>query len=99
MNRAPHTVTPITTRAAIEERFFLGLRLNRGVDIEELRQELDFEMAGVCESVIRRCVYEALLEEQGTAVRLTARGRLLSNEVFARFLAEESEETKWEPVT
>jgi len=27
-------------------------------------------------------------------VRLTARGRLLSNEVFARFLSEENEENK-----
>jgi oxygen-independent coproporphyrinogen III oxidase len=94
MNRAPYTVTPITARAAIEERFFLGLRLNRGIDVEGLRQELDLEMAGVCESVILQCVQAGLLEEQGTAVRLTARGRLLSNEVFARFLVAESEETK-----
>jgi oxygen-independent coproporphyrinogen-3 oxidase len=99
MNRAPHSVTPVSVQAAIEENFFLGLRLNRGIEIEGLRQELDSEMAGVCESVIRECVREGLLEEQGTTVRLTARGRLLSNEVFGRFLVGESEETKWEPVT
>jgi oxygen-independent coproporphyrinogen-3 oxidase len=99
MNRAPHSVTPVRLRAAIEESFFLGLRLNRGIDIEGLRQKLDSDMAGICESVIQQCVQEGLLEEQGTKVRLTARGRLLSNEVFGRFLVGESEETKWEPVT
>src|SRR5450755_2929829 len=37
MNRSPHTVTPVSAQAAIEESFFLGLRLNRGVDLEQLR--------------------------------------------------------------
>ena len=33
MNRAPHKVAPVSARAAIEESFFLGLRLNRGIDL------------------------------------------------------------------
>ena len=33
---------------------------------------------------------DGLLEQQGAILRLTARGRLLSNEVFARFLIEET---------
>jgi oxygen-independent coproporphyrinogen-3 oxidase len=94
MNRETHTVTPISARSSIEESFFLGLRLNRGMDIEELRRELDPEMAQVYESVVQQCAQEGLLEEQDAALRLTARGRLLSNEVFARFLIAEIEETK-----
>jgi oxygen-independent coproporphyrinogen III oxidase len=89
MNRAPRTVTPVSARAAIEEGFFLGLRLNRGIDIEGLPQELDPEMVAVWESAIHQSVQEGLLEQQGATLRLTARGRLLSNEVFARFIAEE----------
>jgi len=42
------------------------------------------------ESAIQRCVQDGLLERQGATLRLTARGRLLSNEVFARFLTEET---------
>ena len=99
MNRAPHTVTPVSAQAAVEECFFLGLRLNRGVDLELLRKEfrpyLRRENVATWESAIEQCVHEGLLEEQGATVRLTGRGRLLSNEVFARFLAEETkEETK-----
>jgi oxygen-independent coproporphyrinogen-3 oxidase len=120
MNRAPHTVTPVSAQAAIEESFFLGLRLNRGIDLERLRTESrfweghdfsravnaagmtalaaeatrasrqEFTPVATWESAIRQCVQDGLLEQQGTTLRLTARGRLLSNEVFARFLIEET---------
>jgi oxygen-independent coproporphyrinogen III oxidase len=89
MNRAPCTVTSVSAQAAIEESFFLGLRLNRGVDIQGLRLAPDPEMAAAWGAAIQQSVQEGLLEQQGTTLRLTARGRLLSNEVFARFLAEE----------
>lgn len=89
MNRTGRTVTPVSQEAALEECFFLGLRLNCGVDLERIREEFGGERLARCESVIDECVDDGLLEEQGTKVRLTGRGRLLSNEVFARFLMEE----------
>jgi oxygen-independent coproporphyrinogen III oxidase len=96
MNRAPHTITPVTQPAALEESFFLGLRLNRGIDLQRLSSEFGSEIVAVKECAIQQSLDDGLLEQQGTILRLTARGRLLSNEVFARFLAEEQ---KWEPVT
>ena len=92
MNRRPHTVTEVSRRAAIEEAFFLGLRLNRGIDLDELRTESAAEAAQL--EAIRECVDDGLLERRGATLRLTPRGRLLSNEVFARFLIGEKEETK-----
>jgi oxygen-independent coproporphyrinogen-3 oxidase len=99
MNRTPLTVTPVSPQAAIEESFFLGLRLNRGIDLKSLMKlfkdcHSDPEIAGgevpvVWKSAIQQCVQDGLLERQDSTLRLTARGRLLSNEVFARFLAEE----------
>jgi oxygen-independent coproporphyrinogen-3 oxidase len=88
MNRAPHVVTPVSAQAALEESFFLGLRLNRGVDLERLRARFGADNLVACESAIEECCREGLLEQQGTTVRLTSRGRLLSNEVFSRFLSE-----------
>lgn len=100
MNRVPLTLAPVSEQAAIEESFFLGLRLNRGLDLEALSfPEVHEQESAVWESAIRDCVRDGLLERQGTTVRLTAQGRLLSNEVFARFLVEEKGETKWEPAT
>jgi putative oxygen-independent coproporphyrinogen III oxidase len=89
MNRGPLVVVPIPEQAALEESFFLGLRLNLGVDLDRLRADFSPESVASCESTIEECIREGLLEKTGTAVRLTSRGRLLSNEVFARFLIEE----------
>ncbi len=144
MNRDPHTLTPVDEEAALEEKFFLGLRLNRGIDLESLRSsqkhaansenregldlshtprgespegpdithaaerenreghdfsraaeapakaalaaEADNHLPGALEAAIRESIEDGLLEQQNSVLRLTARGRLLSNEVFARFL-------------
>jgi oxygen-independent coproporphyrinogen-3 oxidase len=94
MNRAPHTVTPVSVQSAIEESFFLGLRLNCGIDLEGLWREFGRDAVATEESAIQPCLEDGLLEQQGSVLRLTPRGRLLSNEVFARFLIEEAEETK-----
>jgi oxygen-independent coproporphyrinogen-3 oxidase len=91
MNRSPLTVTPVSKKSALEESFFLGLRLNRGVDMERIRDKFEEKESAPCESAIGECVAEGLLERQGIMIRLTARGRLLSNEVFARFLTEGTE--------
>jgi putative oxygen-independent coproporphyrinogen III oxidase len=89
MNRGRRAVTPIPERAALEESFFLGLRLNRGLDLETLRSEFSRESMAACDSMIEECVSDELLERRGNRIYLTPRGRLLSNEVFAKFLTEE----------
>jgi coproporphyrinogen III oxidase-like Fe-S oxidoreductase len=53
------------------------------------QQKFSPETVGAWESAIQQCLREGLLEQLGATLRLTARGRLLSNEVFARFLVEE----------
>ena len=78
-------VTRIDKRLALEEAWFLGLRLNRGVELS--RVESEFGAAALDGKALL-----GELESSGLAViengwlRLTARGRLLSNEVFSRFL-------------
>ncbi len=92
MNRAPHTVTAVSTRAAIEESFFLGLRLNRGLDLDALRRDFSADAIAIFEPATDECLEQGLLEKCGATLRLTHRGRLLSNEVFAKFLIAENTE-------
>jgi len=82
---APLKTTPVSWAEAREEAFFLGLRLNRGVDLQAiaLRLGLSEELA----NTLAQLCAEGLLEREGEVVRLSERGRLLSNEVFQRFLA------------
>ena len=63
-----------------EERFFVGLRLSEGIhpQPEEWRR---------FDAPITRFVNEGLLARDGDRLRLTNRGVLLSNEVFAEFIA------------
>lgn len=69
------TADPIVERTHAvkeEERFFLGLRLREGIDAADV-PHLHFEDDGLLERVDGR-------------LRLTRRGVLLSNEVFAEFI-------------
>ncbi|HEY2497294.1 MAG TPA: radical SAM family heme chaperone HemW [Candidatus Angelobacter sp.] len=77
----------ISKEQALEERFFLGLRLNDGTDLRQVREEFSAAVEKYDET-IAELVSEALISRSGETLRLTPRGRLLSNEVFERFIAE-----------
>src|SRR6476646_4828493 len=78
---ADFKVSTVSAEQALEESFFLGLRLNRGVDLERLREEFGDGVVKFRAS-INELVEEGLLIRSGENLRLTNRGRLLSNEVF-----------------
>jgi oxygen-independent coproporphyrinogen-3 oxidase len=80
--------TPITSHAALEETFFLGLRLNRGVDLEEVAAKFGGSAVAVFTETISEFVEGGLMDREDSWIRLTPRGRLLSNEVFERFISE-----------
>jgi oxygen-independent coproporphyrinogen-3 oxidase len=87
--KAPSTTaSSITGAQALEESFFLGLRLNRGVDFAQLRSEFG-EVTNAYTPVIDDFLAAGLLKRTDDNLQLTPRGRLLSNEVFARFIREE----------
>jgi oxygen-independent coproporphyrinogen-3 oxidase len=69
-----------------EEAWFLGLRLNAGVEVAALQQEFGTEIVALAMEVVEQLAADGLLDSDGKTVRLTARGRLLSNEVFQEFL-------------
>ena len=69
-----------------EEAWFLGLRLNRGVSIAALREEFGNHLVAPALQTVATLAEHGLLATDGEIVRLTARGRLLSNDVFQEFL-------------
>lgn len=69
-----------------EEAWFLGLRLNRGVEIAALEREFGDKPVAAALSVLPRLEEDGLVTVADGSVRLTPRGRLLSNEVFQEFL-------------
>jgi len=84
----------VSSVAALEETFFLGLRLTCGVDVYQVAAKFgEATIAGFSEP-IADFVRAGLMERQGDVIRLTPRGRLLSNEVFERFLSVQSGEVR-----
>ncbi|MDR3772665.1 MAG: radical SAM family heme chaperone HemW [Terracidiphilus sp.] len=69
-----------------EEAWFLGLRLNRGVEGPALEREFGCAPVARAMEVVKRLVAVGLLQSDGRMVRLTAQGQLLSNDVFQEFL-------------
>ena len=84
-------VDTVGAGAALEETVFLGLRMNDGLDLGDLRAQFG-AAAGVFEAALSAATDDGLLEslvDRDTGaerVRLTRRGRAISNEVFARLL-------------
>jgi oxygen-independent coproporphyrinogen-3 oxidase len=71
---------------AFEEALFLGLRLNEGVSLRLLRGQFGEAMVQDTMPALLEVREAGLLELETDRVRLTARGRMVSNEVFSRLL-------------
>jgi oxygen-independent coproporphyrinogen-3 oxidase len=79
--------TRIPLSEALEETFFLGLRLNSGVNLRQVVAEFGGDMDAVFPETIAELVRTGLIERKEDMIRLTPRGRLLSNEVFEQFIS------------
>jgi oxygen-independent coproporphyrinogen-3 oxidase len=71
---------------AFEESLFLGLRLNEGVTLNNLRDEFGDALLEDVMPALLDVRDAGLLEMDSGLIRLTARGRMVSNEVFSRLL-------------
>jgi oxygen-independent coproporphyrinogen-3 oxidase len=71
---------------AFEEAMFLGLRMNEGVSLEALRAEFGEGLMRGAVEALGDVVEAGLVRVDEGRVRLTARGRMVSNEVFSRLL-------------
>jgi len=83
----PLNRSQVSPAAALEETFFLGLRLTRGVNLRQVATAFGEDAIAGLGEIIAELRQMGLMEKQGDMVRLTAKGRLLSNEVFERFIA------------
>ena len=86
--RAVPEVDFVGREQAFEESLFLGLRLNEGVCLNELRGRFGEAMMRSVMPALIECECAGLIGMKERRVRLTARGRMVSNEVFSRLLIE-----------
>jgi oxygen-independent coproporphyrinogen-3 oxidase len=81
-------IQPISRQQALEEVWFLGLRMNQGISGADLEREFGEIDAHSYHQIVSDLSADGLLESAEDRIRLTERGKLMSNEVFARFLSD-----------
>jgi oxygen-independent coproporphyrinogen-3 oxidase len=82
--------TLVSSEEALQEAFFLGLRLNSGIDLRTLGHAFGENQVGAYHQSISELAEAGLIEKNAATIRLTAKGRMLSNEVFERFISVDS---------
>jgi len=75
--------TDLKEEDARSESIFLGLRLMRGLDLEDYRSRFGADLREQYDTELNRLCEAGLIEIDHELLRLTTRGALLSNEVFA----------------
>ncbi|NDI33755.1 radical SAM family heme chaperone HemW [Chengkuizengella sediminis] len=79
-----HQVSP---NEAMEDFMMVGLRLMEGVNKEDFIQQFSHSMDQVFKKQLNKLINHQLLESTENGFRLTKRGILLGNEVFAEFIS------------
>jgi len=79
-------LTALSARDLAAETMFMGLRLNAGVSFAHFSDRCGADMDDCYAAELADLVGLGLLECDDAGVRLTARGRMLGNQVFERFV-------------
>jgi oxygen-independent coproporphyrinogen-3 oxidase len=77
---------PYDPARRLEEALFLGLRVADGLDVAEVSQRYGIDARARFAEAFDRAGDAGLLEWSGSVARLTAAGRLRSNELFSAFV-------------
>ena len=83
------TAEAISRRLEQGETMMMGLRLAEGVGAARFQARFGVSLAAVYGATLRRWQDWGLLHWDGDRARLTARGRLLGNQVFGAFLPDD----------
>jgi oxygen-independent coproporphyrinogen-3 oxidase len=86
LNGAPSSSTRVSDDEAMEEEFFLGLRLNRGICLADIESRVHRRVPDHIHAALKEVIENGLLKIHDDYLTLTAKGRLLSNEVFQKFI-------------
>jgi oxygen-independent coproporphyrinogen III oxidase len=84
----PEQNEEINPELELAESVILGLRLDEGIDTAYLQKRFGVDVLAHYRPQVAEMASVGLLERSEGRLRLTRRGRLLSNEVFWRFLPE-----------
>jgi oxygen-independent coproporphyrinogen-3 oxidase len=81
------TITVVDTPEAFEETLFLGLRLNQGISLTQLRADFPTYLVTPALEAAQELIRDGLMAQHNGHLQLTLRGRMISNDVFTHLLS------------
>lgn len=76
----------LDTKDKIEEKIFMGLRMNEGIKFDDFKKEFNIDFKSKYNKKIEELVLRELIKESELGIELTQRGREISNSVFIEFI-------------
>jgi oxygen-independent coproporphyrinogen-3 oxidase len=81
------TLTEVASPEAFEETLFLGLRLTEGISLTQLRAGFPTYLVTPALEAAQDLIRDGLLTRSNDRLKLTLRGRMISNDVFTHLLS------------
>lgn len=79
-------IDELTIEDKIQEKIFMGLRMNEGIKFIEFKDEFDLDFKLRFKDVLKRLKENKLIIEDEFGIKLTQDGREISNSVFIEFM-------------
>lgn len=76
----------LSVKDSIEEKIFMGLRMNEGIKYEDFKKQFNIDFANVYSEQIKVLSKRKLIKESKVGIELTQKGREISNSVFVEFI-------------
>lgn len=77
----------VTSKEEIENEMIMGLRLAEGISSNKFIEKYSIALENIYDIPLKNLLNQGLLEKEKDIYRLTRKGKLLGNEVFASFLS------------
>jgi len=79
-------VENLVIKDTISEYMYLGLRMNRGVDLKRVSEQVGQDVYEIYKNWIDKCVSDGLIKNKDHIICLTDKGQDLANYVMAGFV-------------
>ena len=76
----------LSIKDEIEESIFLGLRMNEGIQISDFKEKYNFDFEKEYKNEIEKLSKMELIEIDNNLMKLTQKGREISNSIFVEFI-------------
>ena len=73
-------------KTQMSDTLIMGLRLDSGINISEFEHKFQIRIEEIFPGKINKLISENLITKQNNQIKLSAKGKLLGNEVFINFL-------------